>query len=187
LPLPVLAGAIRQCRACDLCARSTGPVWGEGDPHSRIMLVGEQPGDEEDRQGRPFVGPAGQVLDAALREAGIERPRIYLTNAVKSFRFEERGKRRIHKTPGATHIAACRPWLKAEIEAVQPQSILCLGASAAQAVLGRKVHIGAERGGAGQVRVTYHPSAILRAPDPVVKEELTSALVSDLRNLLTCK
>ncbi len=190
--LPVLDGAVRRCRACELCPRATGPVWGEGDPHARLMLVGEQPGDEEDRRRRPFVGPAGQVLDAALRAAGIERSEIYLTNAVKAFRFEERGKRRIHKTPGASHIAACRPWLAAEIDAVRPSAILCLGASAAQSVLGRKAQIAAERGrlldhSSGRVAITYHPSAILRVPDLTQKEQLTSALVNDLKILLTCK
>ncbi len=179
--LPALGSAVRQCNACGICARATGPVFGEGNPRARIMLVGEQPGDEEDRLGHPFVGPAGRVLDAALRDAGLHRPDLYLTNAVKAFRFEERGKRRIHQNPRSSEIAACRPWLMAEIAAVQPSAIVCLGASAAQSVLGRKVSIQAERGRMlGPVAVTYHPSAILRTPDPSTAEALRSALVKDL-------
>jgi DNA polymerase len=148
------------------------------------MLVGEQPGNEEDLAGRPFVGPAGQVLDAALHAAAIPRPELYVTNAVKAFRFEERGKRRIHQTPRSRDIATCRPWLLAEMEAVGPRVIVCLGASAAQSVIGRKVQIAAERGkalrqGDAHVFVTYHPSAILRVPE-ASREELFAALVADL-------
>jgi uracil-DNA glycosylase family protein len=179
--LPMLRDAVGQCNACGICARASGPVFGEGNPHARIVLVGEQPGDEEDRGGRPFVGPAGQVLDSALSAAGLHRPDFYLTNAVKAFRFEERGKRRIHQTPRSSEIAACRPWLLAEIEAVKPSAIVCLGASAAQSVLGRKVVIAAERGRMhGKVAVTYHPSAILRTPDPDIASGLLSALIEDL-------
>lgn len=179
--LPVLRDAVRQCAACEICPRATGPVFGEGDPHARILLVGEQPGDEEDRAGRPFVGPAGQVLDSAIRDAGLHRPELYLTNAVKAFRFEERGKRRIHQTPRSSEIAACRPWLLAEIEAVRPSAIVCLGASAAQSVLGRKVTIAAERGRPlGKVAVTYHPSAVLRTADQSTADTLYRCLVEDL-------
>lgn len=183
--LAVLRDAVRQCGACELCRRATQPVWGEGDPQARIMLVGEQPGDEEDLAGRPFVGPAGQVLNQAMADAGLERAEMYLTNAVKAFKFEERGKRRIHQTPRAREISTCRPWLIAEIELVKPTMIVCLGANAAQSVLGRKVQIGAERGkllvhGTSPVIVTYHPSAILRVPEKAMQQELYSLLVSDL-------
>jgi probable DNA metabolism protein len=184
--LPVLRDAVRQCAACELCRRATQPVWGEGNPGARIMLIGEQPGDEEDRAGRPFVGPAGQVLDAALQQSGVARNQLYVTNAVKAFRFEERGKRRIHQTPRSRDISTCRPWLMAEMEAVRPDVIVCLGATAAQSVLGRKTQIAAERGrlmahaAGGKVGVTYHPSAVLRAPDQSARDALFSALVSDL-------
>jgi DNA polymerase len=152
------------------------------------MIVGEQPGDEEDLAGRPFVGPAGQVLDRALGEAGIERERVYVTNAVKAFKFEERGKRRIHQNPSAGEIARCRPWLRAEIEVVRPAKIICLGGSAAQSVLGRKVQIAKERGkwitsGEQRVLVTYHPSAVLRNPDRVAQQEMHSMLVADLMHV----
>ncbi|MBV9761940.1 MAG: UdgX family uracil-DNA binding protein [Acidobacteriaceae bacterium] len=180
-----LRDAIRNCSACDLCRRGNGPVWGEGDLLAQVMIVGEQPGDEEDLAGRPFVGPAGQVLDRALAQAGIERQRVYLTNAVKAFKFEERGKRRIHQNPRSGEISTCRPWLRAEIEAVRPARIICLGSSAAQSVLGRKVQIAKERGhwaasGGRRVLVTYHPSAILRNPDPARQQQLYSMLVTDL-------
>jgi DNA polymerase len=183
-----LRGAVSKCAACDLCRLATGPVWGEGDARANVMIVGEQPGDEEDVAGRPFVGPAGQVLERALGEAGIERGRVYLTNAVKAFKFEERGKRRIHKTPRASDIATCRPWLRAEIDAIRPEKIVCLGSSAAQSVLGRKVQIAKERGswmtsGEQRVLVTYHPSAVLRNPDPAEQEQVYSMLVADLRQV----
>jgi DNA polymerase len=180
-----LRDAVLQCGACQLCARATQAVFGEGNPAARIVLVGEQPGDEEDRAGRPFVGPAGQVLDEALREADLPRSDLYVTNAVKAFKFEERGKRRIHQTPRSGEISTCRPWLTAEIEAVQPGVVVCLGASAAQSVLGRKAHIAAERGrtvpcGDLLAVVTYHPSAILRVPGEPAQRELFAMLVSDL-------
>jgi DNA polymerase len=151
------------------------------------MLVGEQPGDEEDRSGRPFVGPAGKVLDSALREAGLPREELYITNAVKAFRFEERGKRRIHQTPRSREINICRPWLNAEIAAGQPAAIVCLGATAAESLLGRKVKISQERGrlqphhSAGQLCVTYHPSAVLRAIDAEPSQQFFEALASDLK------
>jgi len=186
--LTVLREAVRQCGACDLCRRATQPVWGEGNPDARIALVGEQPGDEEDRLGRPFVGPAGKVLDDALRAAGLNRSELYLTNSVKAFRFEERGKRRIHQTPRNRDIAVCRPWLLAEMELIRPTVIVCLGASAAQSVLGKKISIGAERGHLisrppSHVAITYHPSAVLRAPDEAAQRRLFHALVEDLSSV----
>ncbi len=183
--LTVLREAVKQCGACELCRLATQPVWGEGNPQARIALIGEQPGNDEDLQGRPFVGPAGQVLDEAIELAGLRRSELYLTNAVKAFRFEERGKRRIHQTPRSRDIAVCRPWMQAEMELVRPAAIVCLGASAAQSVMGKKVSISGERGRmivrpAGQVAITYHPSAVLRAPDEAVRRAVFQALVEDL-------
>lgn len=184
--LSALREAVKQCGACELCARATQPVWGEGNAEARIALVGEQPGDEEDVRGRPFVGPAGKVLDDALLAAGLERGQLYLTNSVKAFRYEERGKRRIHQTPRSRDIAVCRPWLQAEMNLVRPEVIVCLGASAAQSVLGKKIAIGSERGrlisrSSAKIAVTYHPSAVLRTPDEAAQRELFDALVADLR------
>src|SRR5207244_8611386 len=133
------------CRACDLYKRGTQTVFGEGARHAELMLVGEQPGDAEDLAGRPFVGPAGRVLDKALEEAGIDRAKVYVTNVVKHFKWEPRGKRRIHKKPNATEISACRPWLDAEIRAVKPRAIVCLGATAAQAVIGPQFRVSVQR------------------------------------------
>jgi DNA polymerase len=187
--LPELRQAVHQCSACELCALATQPVFGEGPDQTGVFLVGEQPGNDEDIAGRPFVGPAGKVLTDAMHEAGLERETVYLTNAVKAFRFEERGKRRIHQKPGSTHIAACRPWLDAEIANVKPRTIVCLGATAAQSVLGRTVQIKAERGqdlrhaSGAKVVVTYHPSAILRVPDQAAKHEMTQALIEDIRSV----
>ena len=183
--LAVLREAVKQCGACELCRLATQPVWGEGNPEARIALVGEQPGDEEDLRGRPFVGPAGKVLDNALEAAGLIRSELYLTNSVKAFRFEERGKRRIHQTPRSRDIAVCRPWLQAELDLVRPEAIVCLGASAAQSVLGKKVSISGSRGHlisrpTGRIAVTYHPSALLRAPDEATQRQLFQALVEDL-------
>lgn len=184
--IPALRQAVQQCSACELCGSASGPVFGEGPVPSRVLLVGEQPGDEEDRCGRPFVGPAGQVLDKALQSAGLERGSVYVTNAVKAFRHEVRGTRRIHQTPRPGHIAKCRPWVEAEIEAVRPEVIVCLGATAAQSVLGRAVRIGEERGrvlrrpsGEGVV-VTYHPAAALRSPDEATRVEIARAMARDL-------
>jgi uracil-DNA glycosylase len=183
-----LRRAVHKCSACELCALATQPVFGEGPDHTSVLLAGEQPGNDEDIAGRPFVGPAGRVLTEAMHEAGLERDHAYLTNAVKAFRFEERGKRRIHQKPGSTHIAACRPWLDAEIANVKPKTIICLGATAAQSVLGRTVQIKAERGqdlrhaSGARVIVTYHPSAILRVPDAAAKAEMTQALVEDIKS-----
>lgn len=185
--LPVLRSALRKCTACELCERATQPVFGEGPEKAALVLVGEQPGDEEDCQGRPFVGPAGQILNGALQAAGLDRSTIYVTNAVKAFRFEERGKRRIHATPKSVHISSCRPWLQAEMRAVQPRAIVCLGAAAAQSVLGRSVPVAQSRGEifsnalAPRISVSYHPSAVLRNSDPASQRQLFNALVSDLR------
>jgi DNA polymerase len=175
------------CRACDLWKLGTQTVFGEGAEHADIMLVGEQPGDKEDLAGRPFVGPAGRVLDDALQQAGIDRSRVYVTNAVKHFKWEPRGKRRLHKRPDAREVSACRPWLDREIELVGPQVVVCLGATAAQALLGRSFRVTRQRGElfpqpAGHVvTATVHPSSILRAPDLARREAEMAAFVEDLR------
>jgi uracil-DNA glycosylase family protein len=176
---------VQGCRGCELYERATQAVFGEGETPARLMLVGEQPGDREDLAGEPFVGPAGKVLDDALRAAGISRDEVYVTNAVKHFRFEERGKRRIHKTPDVGHVRACRPWLDAELRAVDPAVIVCLGATAARAVLDRSVKIGQERGtvhdhGGRRVVVTAHPSAIIRLRDAAERDAAFDLLVGDL-------
>ncbi len=181
-----LREAVQGSRGCELWRPATQAVFGDGAGRARIMLVGEQPGDKEDLAGEPFIGPAGRVLDHALETAGIDRDDIYVTNAVKHFRFEERGKRRIHRKPDAGHIAACRPWLEAEFAAVRPHVVVCLGASAARAVLGRVVKIGEERGKARDVEgrvvvVTIHPSAVLRLHDSGERGEATAGLAADLR------
>jgi uracil-DNA glycosylase family protein len=162
-------------------------VFGEGPTTARVVVVGEQPGDHEDRQGRPFVGPAGRILDDALAEAGLDRSSVYLTNAVKHFSFEERGKRRIHKKPRASEVKACRPWLEAELEAIRPHVLVLLGATASQAVFGARFRVSQERGKllksplAPVVLATAHPSSILRAPDDAARDAALEALVSDLR------
>lgn len=185
--LPALAEASRSCKACDLCGPATQTVFGEGPSTARLMLVGEQPGDEEDRLGRPFVGPAGQVLEGALREAGIDRSQIYVTNVVKHFSFEERGKRRLHKRPAADEIMACRPWLLAELSLIKPAVLVCLGATAVQGVLRQRARLSELRGRVQasefctQTIATYHPSAVLRAGDAEQAEALRQALVEDLR------
>jgi uracil-DNA glycosylase len=179
--------AAKNCRACDLWKRGTQTVFGEGARHARVMFVGEQPGDKEDLQGRPFVGPAGALLDKALLEAGIDRRDTYVTNAVKHFKWEPRGKRRIHKKPNSLEIAACRPWLDVEIELVKPQVIVCLGATAAQALLGRSFRVTQQRGqllpfpAAPHIVATVHPSSILRAPDDESRHREFENLVKDLR------
>ena len=163
--------AVQGCRGCDLYRHATQAVAGEGPPLARIVFIGEQPGDEEDRQGRPFVGPAGRLFDRALQEAGIDRSAVYVTNAVKHFKFEERGKRRIHKKPSAAESKACRPWLEAELATIGPKILVCLGATAAQSVFGSDYRVTKERGQfvkhawAPQATSKVHPSAILRAPD----------------------
>jgi uracil-DNA glycosylase len=180
-----LHDAAASCRGCDLYARATQVVFGEGSKRSRMVLVGEQPGDAEDVRGRPFVGPAGGVLDRALAAAGIDRVDVYLTNAVKHFSFEERGKRRIHKKPRLSEMRACRPWLEAELQAIRPSCVVCLGSTAAQSLLGPEVRIMQARGQvlkdtpwAPAVVVTIHPSAVLRADDG---EALFEMLVDDLK------
>lgn len=168
--LTILAEAARECVACELHETGTQVVLGEGPAPASIMLVGEQPGDQEDLCGRPFAGPAGKLLDQALRDAGLNREQLYVTNAVKHFRFQPRGKQRLHKKPGSSHIAACRPWLEAEIRHVRPKTIICLGSSAAQSVIGRAVRLGEERGRwmhtrwAERLLITTHPAALLRMP-----------------------
>jgi len=187
--IPSLTNAVDGCRGCDLYLHATQGVLGEGDSNARIVLVGEQPGDEEDRQKRPFVGPAGKLLDRALADAGISREEVYVTNAVKHFKFEERGKRRLHKKPGSAEIQACHPWLEAEMQAVKPKVIVCLGATAAQAILGNQFRVTKQRGipfahpWAPQVIATVHPSAILRAPDDEQRREEYSQFVADLKKV----
>jgi uracil-DNA glycosylase family protein len=171
LSLTGLRRAADHCQGCDLHKDATQTVFGEGPRKARLMLVGEMPGDREDIAGEPFVGPAGALLDQALEEAGLERNEVYVTNVVKHFRWEPRGKRRLHKKPGAGHIEACRPWLQAEILLVKPPLIVCLGATAAQALLGRSFRVTKQRGKVlrrGErpaMLATYHPAAILRAQD----------------------
>jgi DNA polymerase len=184
--LELMRGAVQDCRGCELWKAATQAVFGDGDEHARLMLVGEQPGDKEDLAGEPFVGPAGKVLAGALEEAGIPRDSVYLTNAVKHFRFEQRGRRRIHQRPDAGNITACRPWLEAEFSAVDPDVVVCLGATAARAVLRRVVKVGEERGAslesAGRtVVVTLHPSAVLRLRDSSERRDAVAGLVADLR------
>ena len=184
--LPTLRRAARECRDCPLWENATQTVFGEGDAHAKVMLVGEQPGDKEDLAGHPFVGPAGQLLDRALEEAGVDRKTVYVTNAVKHFKWEPRGKRRMHKTPAQREIEACHQWIEAEILTVKPSVIVCLGASAARALLGKQFRVSKERGKfvpsplAPHVFATWHPSAILRAPDAKAKEQGFAQLVTDL-------
>jgi DNA polymerase len=176
------------CKACDLYKRGTQTVFGEGPRTADLMLVGEQPGDAEDLEGLPFVGPAGRLLDKALAEAGIERKRVYDTNVVKHFKWEPRGKRRIHAKPNAAEIGACRPWLEVEIALVRPRVLVCLGATAAQALLGRSFKVSRQRGElitsplAPVVTATVHPSSILRAPDETRREEMRR-FVHDLKKI----
>ena len=184
--LATLHQAAQGCRGCDLWMRGTQTVFGEGKPSAGIMMVGEQPGNDEDLQGRPFVGPAGKILDRALGAAGIDREDVYVTNAVKHFKWEPRGKRRIHKKPNAMQIAACRPWLDEEIRAVRPKVIVCLGATAAQALLGRNFRVTQARGkvistGAIPIIATVHPSSILRAADEESRHREMALLIDDLR------
>jgi uracil-DNA glycosylase family protein len=181
-----LESAVHECRGCELWQPATQVVFGTGKASAAVVLVGEQPGDQEDRQGEPFVGPAGRVLDEALAEAGIDRSTAYLTNAVKHFRFEQRGKRRIHQKPDVRHVRACHPWLDAELEAVGPRVVVALGATAARAVLGRTAKIGELRGHVLEepdppVVVTTHPSAVLRLRGRDGYDEAFAGLVSDLR------
>jgi uracil-DNA glycosylase len=188
-PNPTLrkvAEAAKGCRACDLWKSGTQTVFGEGRAKAELMLVGEQPGDQEDLAGRPFVGPAGKLLDQALEEAGIDRDLAYVTNVVKHFKWQPRGKRRIHQKPNAAEIAACRPWLDAELALIKPEVLVCLGATAAQALLGRQFRVSRDRGVpvesdlAPVVMATVHPSSILRSEN---REEETALLVEDLRRV----
>ncbi|WP_153505766.1 UdgX family uracil-DNA binding protein [Cumulibacter manganitolerans] len=185
--LPDLESAAHECRGCELWRPATQVVFSTGTRSAGVMLVGEQPGDQEDRQGEPFVGPAGRVLDDALEAAGIDRAAAYLTNAVKHFRFEPRGKRRIHAKPELRHLVACHPWLDAELEAVAPRAVVALGATAARAVLGRPVKIGEIRGKLLDelpdrvALVTTHPSAVLRLRGREGYDEAFGDLVADLR------
>ena len=179
--------AASACKACHLWEHATQTVFGEGKSHAPLMLVGEQPGNDEDLAGHPFVGPAGRLLDEALQSAGIDRAQTYVTNVVKHFKFEPRGKRRIHAKPNATEISACLPWLAAELELVKPAVLVCLGATAAQALLGRTFHVTKERGKfvasklAPHVLATVHPSSILRAPDADARRTEMQSLIDDLK------
>jgi uracil-DNA glycosylase len=184
--LPELRRSAAACRACELWERATQTVFGEGPARAEVMLVGEQPGHEEDLDGRPFVGPAGRLLDEALEAAGLDRDRVYVTNVVKHFNWEPRGKWRIHKKPTAWQVRACRPWLMSELAAVRPRIVVCLGATAAQALLGRGVRVTQSRGQAipselaEEVFATLHPSAVLRAPDDDTRRAAMARLVEDL-------
>jgi len=181
--------AAAECRACPLWERGTQTVFGEGSKRSTVMFIGEQPGNEEDLTGKPFVGPAGKLFDAALEEAGIERSQTYVTNVVKHFKWEPRGKRRIHKKPNAQEIAACRPWLETEIALVKPRVIVALGATAAQALLDPKFRVTKQRGQfiesdlAPYVMATVHPSSILRAPDDETRRLEYRLFIDDLKKL----
>ena len=189
LTLPALREAAAGCRACDLYKTGTQTVFGEGAGHAQVMFVGEQPGDREDREGKPFVGPAGRVLDEALEEAGIDRRHVYITNAVKHFKWKPQGKRRLHQKPNAAEINACRPWLDAEIAVVKPHLLVLLGATAAQALLGRDFRVSVQRGqlmerpGLPPMMATVHPSSILRAPDDETRELEMRAFVQDLKRV----
>jgi DNA polymerase len=182
--------AAAKCRACDLWKTATQTVFGDGSESATVVLVGEQPGDQEDRAGHPFVGPAGQVLQDALRAAGLKPDRVYLTNAVKHFKWTPRGKRRIHSKPRTSEILACHPWLVLELSMVNAQAVVCLGATAARSVLGRSVTIGKVRGRPLQsslaplVFVTTHPSSILRAPDPESRAAARAAFIADLARVV---
>ena len=182
-----LRAAVQECRACELWEGTTQGVMGEGAAHARIMFVGEQPGDREDREGHPFVGPAGRVLDEGLERAGIAREEVYITNAVKHFRYKAQGKRRIHQKPDRWHVSACLPWLEAELSMVKPEAIVLLGATAGQALAGPKLRVGRDRGRpldcelAEFVTVTTHPSAILRTRGEAERAEAMDEFVQDLR------
>jgi uracil-DNA glycosylase len=180
--------AVEGCRACDLWEGATQAVMGEGAAHASLMLVGEQPGDREDIEGHPFVGPAGGVLDRGLEQAGIARDEVYITNAVKHFRYKLRGKRRIHQKPDRWQVSACLPWLHAELAVVKPDALVCLGATAAQALLGAHIRIGRDRGRpidsdlAELVTLTTHPSAILRTQDDE-REQAMEMFIADLKEV----
>lgn len=185
--LPSLRKAVQACQGCDLYRNATQAVLGAGPVSASIVFVGEQPGNDEDIKGLPFVGPAGKLLDRALIDAGIDRDEVYLTNVVKHFKFEERGKRRIHKKPTASEVDACQPWLEAEMLLIKPKIIVCLGATAAQSILGRAYRLTEERGDfvehawAPFATATFHPSAVLRAPDEEQRHQQYANLVADLK------
>ncbi|MGN6664794.1 MAG: UdgX family uracil-DNA binding protein [Solirubrobacterales bacterium] len=184
--LKALERAAEGCRGCDLYQGATQAVFGKGRPSARLMLVGEQPGDKEDREGEPFVGPAGRLLDRALEEAGIDRSETYVTNAVKHFKWKPRGKRRLHQTPRAGEVEACKPWLEAEVAAVEPEALLAMGATAGRALFGPKVRVTKDRGQplpspfAPLAALTIHPSAILRLRDHDEREAEFAGFVADL-------
>ncbi len=187
--LPKLRDAAAGCRACDLWERGTQTVFGEGARGADVVFVGEQPGDREDLEGHPFIGPAGRLLEKAVAEAGLDRHRIYVTNVVKHFKWEARGKKRIHQKPNATEIRACRPWLDAELAVIHPAAVVCLGATAAQALLGKSFKVTQHRGEimpsdlAPIVMGTIHPSSILRAPDDETRHAEMGRFVDDLKRL----
>lgn len=187
--LSLLKTAAADCKACDLWKKGTQTVFGEGARRSNVLFVGEQPGNEEDLTGKPFVGPAGKLFDNALADAGIDRKQTYVTNVVKHFKWEPRGKRRIHKKPNATEIAACRPWLEAELALIKPEVIVALGATAAQSLLGPQFRVTKQRGQfiestlAPYVMATVHPSSILRAPDDETRHLEYRRFVDDLKKL----
>jgi len=188
--LATLKSAAKTCTACHLYKHATQTVFGEGPKGATLMLLGEQPGDQEDVAGKPFVGPAGKILDRALEEAGIDRTQVYVTNTVKHFKWEPRGKRRIHKKPNSREIAACRPWLEAELQVVRPELLVCMGATAAQAVFGPSFRVTRERGKvlksefATKVVATVHPSSLLRQPDEESREREYKLFVADLRSAI---
>ena len=187
ITLRTLTAAAMTCRGCDLYKNATQTVFGEGPARPRILLIGEQPGDQEDRQGKPFVGPAGRMLDEALETAGIHRDEVYVTNAVKHFRWEPRGKRRMHSKPSSRQVAACRPWLEAEIEATRPAVIVCLGATAAQSLLGSAFKVTRMRGKVIEredgppILATVHPSSLLRMPDRDERHRAIGRFAEDLK------
>jgi uracil-DNA glycosylase len=187
--LDKLRAAAAACTACDLWKLGTQTVFGEGRKSSLILFVGEQPGDKEDLSGRPFVGPAGALLDRALEEVGIDRTKVYLTNVVKHFKWEPRGKRRIHKKPNASEITACRPWLETELAIVRPRALVCLGATAAQAVIGTHFRVSTQRGEfvdsplAELVTATVHPSSILRARSDELRRAERARFIADLEKI----
>src|SRR6266513_2642592 len=185
--LAKVAAAAKECTACPLYKKATQTVFGEGPKQATMLMIGEQPGDYEDVAGKPFVGPAGKILDRALEEAGIDRGEVYVTNTVKHFKWEPRGKRRIHKKPNSREIAACRPWLEAELRLVKPTLLVCLGATAAQAIFGPSFRVTRERGKvlsskfAPKVLATVHPSSLLRQPDEESRQREYKRFVLDLR------
>ena len=179
--------AVQHCEGCELYKHATQAVFGEGPENARVILIGEQPGDQEDRAGRPFVGPAGEVLNRALEEAGMDRSQVYVSNAVKHFAFEERGKRRIHRTPRLSEVTACRPWMEAEVAEIEPEVVVCLGATAAKAVFGPQFRLTEQRGRflpsrfSEKTLATYHPSAVLRGDTPEAREALYKMLLEDFQ------